>query len=108
MAEFPVCTQCGFTWAEYRARGLVGCPQCYASFGDGLLADLNWMHAPEHPPAAEAPAAFPGRAAAPGREAPADRLARLREELADALRKEQYEEAARLRRQIGESGHGVG
>jgi protein arginine kinase activator len=91
MEKFPVCTHCGFTWYEYRARGLLGCPQCYAAFGDALQADLLWFHrALEH---AAAPASSDNSAAP-------ERIAALREQLASSLRKENYEEAARLRRLI--------
>lgn len=98
MERFPVCTHCGFTWDEYRARGLLGCPQCYAVFGDSLQADLLWFHrALEH-----SAVSAPGAATAGSAESPAapERIAALREQLAAALRKEKYEEAARLRRLI--------
>ena len=39
-----VCTQCGFTHGEFLSRGLLGCPQCYACFGETLWADLLLMH----------------------------------------------------------------
>jgi protein arginine kinase activator len=92
----PICTQCGFTWAEYRARGLLGCPHCYSAFGEALQGDLLWIHrAFEHlvPGGAEDPASR------------AERIAHLREQFADALRKEDYAEAARLRRLIDGSGN---
>ncbi len=85
-----VCTQCGFTYAEFQARGLLGCPQCYPSFGELLWADLLQLH--------------PGlyRRPAPAVSSPAagddfEETARLREMLADALREERYEDAAALR-----------
>jgi protein arginine kinase activator len=85
-----MCTRCGFTWEEYRSRGLLGCPHCYAGFGDALQADIAWLHqalafaAPEPGPA----------------EANREILAGWREKLAEALRREEYGEAARLRRLI--------
>ena len=39
-----LCTHCGFTLGEYRLRGLLGCPHCYASFGEALAGDLLWIH----------------------------------------------------------------
>jgi protein arginine kinase activator len=91
MAGLPICTHCGFTFGEYRARGLLGCPRCYAAFGEALQGDLLWIHrALEH-----------GRPASrEDAESRAERLAHWREQLADALRKEDYAEAARLRRLI--------
>jgi protein arginine kinase activator len=92
MAEsnFPVCTHCGHTWGEYRARGLLGCPHCYVAFGDGLQADIGWLHRalaaaiPESAPAVD-PATDP------------ETLARWREQMAEAVRSENYEEAARIK-----------
>ena len=89
-ADFPVCTHCGHTWAEYRSRGLLGCPHCYAAFGEALQADLGWLHRAlaqtAHGAAAPAPAALDP-----------ETLARWREQLAEAVRAENYEEAARLK-----------
>jgi protein arginine kinase activator len=88
--DFPICTHCGHTWGEYRARGLLGCPHCYAAFGEALQADIGWLHQalgavlPEAPPAA---AGLPDP----------ETLARWREQLAAAVRIENYEEAARIK-----------
>lgn len=102
MERMPLCTHCGFTWGEYRARGLLGCPHCYAAFGEALQGDLMWIHhalgaaAPE-----EAMPAAAGAAAAPSPE----QVAQWREQMADAVRREEYAEAARLQRLIrGEHG----
>lgn len=99
---FPVCTHCGFTWEEYRARGLLGCPHCYAAFGDALQADIAWLHG-----ALEMGQPDPASASAASALTP-DALAEWRERLSDAVRSENYEEAARLRRLIRDSpsGHG--
>ncbi|MDB5049902.1 MAG: hypothetical protein JWO30_2973 [Fibrobacteres bacterium] len=95
MAEFPVCTQCGFTWGEYRSRGLLGCPQCYVAFGEALQADVAWFH---HALALAVPE--PSVSEGPDPES----LARWREQIAEAVRAENYEEAARLNRLILGSG----
>lgn len=99
MDSLPICTHCGFTFGEYRARGLLGCPHCYAAFGEALQGDLLWIHR----------ALGHGRPAArEDAESRAERLAHWREQLADALRKEDYAEAARLRRLIEGEGAGSG
>lgn len=91
-AQFPVCTHCGHTWGEYRARGLLGCPHCYAAFGEALQADIAWLHqalafaAPETAPGTAGPSA-----------ADPETLARWREQMAEAVRAENYEEAARIK-----------
>lgn len=98
-APTPICTHCGFTWGEYRARGLLGCAACYAAFGEALQGDLLWIHralAPEGPEARrEGGAQDPIPAANAG-----ERVAEWREQLADALRREDYGEAARLQKLI--------
>ena len=84
---FPMCTRCGFTWEEYRSRGLLGCPDCYAGLGEALQADLAWLHR-----------ALTFAAPDPGTpERDAEILAGWREQLAEALRREDYGEAARYR-----------
>ena len=86
MSPLRVCTQCGFTHAEFLARGLLGCPECYAHFGDALFADLLHMH----PDLYLRPAT-----------ASADRL---RAQFSEALRLERYEEAAALRGRLRDLG----
>jgi protein arginine kinase activator len=81
-----VCTQCGFTHAEFLARGLLGCPECYVNFGDALFADLLHIHPNLHQ--------RPAGATADG----------LREQFSEALRLERYEEAAALRLRLRELG----
>ena len=91
-ANFPVCTHCGHTWAEYRARGLLGCPHCYIAFGEALQADIAWLHqslAFAIPEAAHATAVPPT--------ADPETLARWQEQMAEAVRAENYEEAARIK-----------
>lgn len=94
-----VCLRCGFTYAEFRGRGLLGCAECYESFGEILHADMFHVH----------PRLF--RAAPAGQTAGndarrAETAAALRERLSDALRFERYEEAAALRRELAVHVHG--
>jgi protein arginine kinase activator len=99
MSPLRVCTQCGFTYAEFRERGLLGCPECYASFGDALFADLLQMHPDLYRRAPET--------SGESRDAsPAEDPARLRELFSDALRGERYEEAATLRQRLRDLGLG--
>ena len=87
--DFPICTHCGHTWGEYRARGLLGCPHCYPAFGEALQADIGWLHQ-------ALGTALSGDPAPAARFPDPDTLARWREQLAEAVRIENYEEAARL------------
>jgi protein arginine kinase activator len=83
-----VCTHCGFTYAEFQAHGLLGCAECYASFGDALFADLLHLHPRLH------------RVAPPRPQSLDEDVAALRERFSDALRGERYEEAAQLRERM--------
>ncbi len=121
MDGLPLCTHCGFTWGEYRLRGLLGCPHCYASFGEALQGDLLWIHealaqGPEAATAAASASAAPGSASGsdPAADSAADsdpdsdpgipeRLARWREQLSDAVRREDYAAAAALQKRIREA-----
>ncbi len=87
----PVCTQCGFTLAEFLARGLLGCPACYEQLGEALRAELLQMHPLLH--------RRPGPAGAEPSAGDED-VATLRERLGDALRGERYEEAAAIRKRL--------
>ena len=96
--EMQVCTQCGFTYAEFVTRGLLGCPQCYACFGETLWADLIQMHPNLYQHSMPSVSEMSPNAQS-NTEALED-LAGLEETLSDALRNERYEEAAGLHRRI--------
>jgi len=83
------CPDCGLKFMEYRAGGRLGCPHDYAVFARGLLPLVQRTHgATRHV----------GKVARP-RPAAAGRL-RLRTRLRDAVAREDYEEAARIRDQL--------
>ena len=93
-APAPRCPSCGISFAEFREKGRLGCPQDYEFFEEHLGPLLEKIHgATQHR----------GRLPAGGE--PADerrheRLLRLRRELQTAVKGEQYESAARLRDEI--------
>ena len=83
------CPDCGIKFMEFRAEGRLGCPHDYRVFGRGLLPLLQRVHgATRHV----------GKVAAkrPG----AIQRLRLRSQLREAIAREDYEEAARLRDQL--------
>ena len=83
------CPDCGLKFMEFRARGRLGCPHDYRVFARGLLPLLGRAHgATRHV----------GKVAR-RRPADSDRL-RLRTKLRDAIAREDYELAARLRDQL--------
>ena len=97
-AETP-CPRCGLTFIQFREQGRLGCPACYESFGEEIDRMLSEMHGScEH----KGKQYHRARAA----RATNHELARLRADLADAIREEKFEEAARLRDTLKSLDHG--
>jgi protein arginine kinase activator len=87
------CPQCGYTQADFKKSGRLGCAECYEVFSDGLDSVLKTMHKdirhrgkmpPEVRKATDAAA----------------RLKRLDRDLKAAIEREDFETAARLRDEI--------
>ena len=99
------CPHCGITYAEFRARGRLGCPNDYEIFLEELQPLLERIHHGGSQHVGKSPATSGGRSEA-------DReLIELRRALAEAVQREQYEEAARIRdriREIEPGGGGAG
>ena len=38
------CPKCGFTHADFKKAGRLGCPECYVTFAEGLEGLLKTMH----------------------------------------------------------------
>jgi protein arginine kinase activator len=94
--EERVCPYCGITYGEFRAGGRLGCPRCYESFAEPLEAVIKRLHGGGQHHTGKMP-----------RQVDQDivrerRLTKLKEELAQAIKTEAYEEAAILRDQIRE------
>jgi protein arginine kinase activator len=87
------CPVCGFTQADFKKTGRLGCSECYTTFADGLAAMLSNMHKGT---------VHVGKA--PGNRAQKRELAvkikTLQATLDDAVAQEQYEKAANLRDEI--------
>lgn len=89
--EDDACDQCGMTYAEFRKRGLMGCPGCYSAFEEQLGPLLERAHegATHHV------GKVPRRA---GRSVDRQqRVAHLRRLLQQAIDAEEYEKAASIR-----------
>ena len=87
------CPRCGFTQADFKKSGRLGCPECYRTFAEGLAGLLKTMHkGTRH--IGKAPEAL--RATREN----ADRLKMLQLKLAKAIKDENYEQAAQLRDEI--------
>ena len=90
------CGFCGSSLREITQSGRAGCAQCYETFRNALEPALQRIHgALEH--MGKTPEADP---AVQSRRQAERRIAGLREEIAAAVREEDYERAAKLRDEI--------
>lgn len=89
------CPRCGLSAAEFRKRGRAGCARCYEVFDQDLRAMLSQMAGrPRH--AGKMPRELAASVSArPDRET-------MRVELKEAVEREDYERAARLRDKLRE------
>jgi len=93
------CTECGIKFAEFRNSGRLGCSHDYNAFREELLPLLENIHG-ETRHVGKAPRRSPQA------KQTQSELAQLRKQLLQAVSREAYEEAARLRdriRQLEES-----
>ncbi|HEY9174858.1 MAG TPA: UvrB/UvrC motif-containing protein [Verrucomicrobiae bacterium] len=91
------CPHCGFTQADFKKAGRLGCPDCYRTFAEGLESLLKTMHkGTRHigkvPEALRQSQDFK------------QRVALLQKKLAKAIEQEDFEQAAQLRDEIKQLG----
>jgi len=87
------CSACGFTQADFKKAGRLGCAQCYLTFAEGLEGLLKTMHkGTKH--AGKVPQAL-----RQSRDL-SDRLKSLQKKLDKAIGEEDFETAAELRDEI--------
>jgi protein arginine kinase activator len=87
------CPRCGFTQADFKKAGRLGCSECYKTFADGLEGLLKTMHkGTRH--IGKVPEAL-----RQSREL-SDRLKQLQKKLTKAVEDENFEQAASLRDEI--------
>jgi protein arginine kinase activator len=87
------CPHCGFTQADLKKSGRLGCPECYQTFAEGLEGTLKSMHKGiRH--VGKVPEAL--RQTQDVRE----RVKQLQKRLAKAIEDENFEQAAMLRDEI--------
>ena len=87
------CPVCGFTQADFKKTGRLGCSTCYTAFAEGLNSLLKAMHK-----GTEHVGKLPARAQRTL--ALNDRMKSLTEDLRKAVEAENYETAASLRDEI--------
>ena len=88
-----LCTNCGLSFADFRRRGRLGCEHCYQSFAEKLEPIIKRIHnATQHT----------GKVITEGRKKISEKfeIRKLRTILANAIQKEDFERAARIRDQI--------
>ncbi|HHY86979.1 MAG TPA: excinuclease ABC subunit B [Verrucomicrobia bacterium] len=87
------CPRCGFTQADFKKAGRLGCPECYKTFAEGLETLLKSMHKGTR---------HVGKVPDSLRQTRdlSDRLKMLQKKLAKAIEEENFEEAALLRDEI--------
>jgi len=87
------CPRCGFTQADFKKSGRLGCPECYQTFAEGLGGLLKTMHkgtrhSGKTPEALRSSRDF------------SERMKTLQNKLAKAIKEENFEQAASLRDEI--------
>ncbi len=90
-----VCGTCGFTHADFKKSGRLGCSDCYATFAEPLEGMVKQMHKGTEHVGKVPKALHQARTASRQRESLQDRLNR-------AVDEENYELAAQLRDEIKE------
>ena len=87
------CPRCGFSQADFKKSGRLGCPECYQTFAEGLSGLLKSMHKGIR---------HTGKAPEALRQSrdTSDRLKLLQKKLAKAVEDENFETAAALRDEI--------
>jgi len=87
------CVRCGFSQADFKKSGRLGCPECYRTFAEGLAGLLKTMHKGTRHIGKTPEALRQSRETV-------DRLKSLQKKLAKAINEENYETAAALRDEI--------
>jgi protein arginine kinase activator len=87
------CPRCGFSQADFKKTGRLGCPECYKTFAEGLAGLLKTMHKGTRHVGKSPEALRQTREKA-------DRLKTLQKKLNKAIETEDFELAAQLRDQI--------
>ena len=87
------CPRCGFTQADFKKTGRLGCSECYVTFAEGLASLIKAMHkGTKH--TGKVPARLFRDIVR------SDRLNELKRSLEEAVSKEDYESAATIRDEI--------
>lgn len=89
------CTSCGMSMSDFERAGRLGCAECYTTFAPYLTPLIKRIHRHDRHQGKT-----PGGAAVESKPKSASDLTALRRRLAECVREEAYEDAARLRDEI--------
>ena len=87
------CPECGSSYHEIASSGRVGCAQCYDTFAEELARSIQSIHGTTNHTGA-----VPARQRA--KQERSEWIKKLKKDLQDAVRREDYEAAAKLRDEI--------
>lgn len=96
------CEFCGSSYPEIAKTGMVGCAHCYELFADKLFPSIRRMHGNTTHCGKNSPTAKAERAEKAAEVSNDDKLGRLKKQLDDAIKEQNFEHAAELRDQIKE------
>lgn len=94
---FLTCESCGMTYEEFLHKGKFGCADCYKSFEPGLEKSIRQIQGADFH-VGKKPNGFEAETAQPVNEL--SQVEKLSIRLQDAIEKEEFEEAAKLRDEI--------
>ena len=89
------CSNCVISFSEFREQGRLGCPTCYEEFREDLVPLLENIHE-------EAVHCGKRPVRSPSQSEDQQRLIQLRNQQNEAIEREDYEAAAKLRDEITE------
>src|SRR5579871_1202354 len=95
------CPKCGFTQADFKKAGRLGCSECYNTFAEGLEGLLKTMHKGTHH-VGKVPHSLQQNKEL------TERLKALQKKLAKAIEEENFEQAALLRDEIRQMSNKLG
>lgn len=84
-----ICPKCGYSFSDYANTGLLGCSECYETFEEKLEPALKKLHGKSYHVKSEIK-----------RAKPKNKLEELKQELEEAVQKEEYEKAVVIRDKI--------
>ncbi|HYE32512.1 MAG TPA: UvrB/UvrC motif-containing protein [Methylomirabilota bacterium] len=94
------CPHCGFTQADFKKSGRLGCPECYVTFSEGLESLLKTMHKGTR---------HMGKVPFVLKQSQdlTDRLKSLQKKLEKAIAEEDFEAAANIRDELKQVRHKI-